>query len=30
MVNEGIEVINIEKEYMLGDKKNKVGEIINK
>lgn len=29
MVNEGIEVINIEKEYMLGDRKVKVGEIIN-
>ena len=30
MANEGIEAINIEKEYMLGDKKNKVGETINK
>ena len=29
MANEGIEAINIEKEYMLGDKKVKAGETTN-
>ena len=29
MANEGIEAINIEKEYILGDKKVKVGKTIN-